>query len=1641
MMNSTAIYHFLKPRKISQAVSQATSTALKKGKSYIDAMIEAFFLLGDLEDEKRKPTNAEKEILEQFDGYGKASKALNPSHDRHSELKEALERVHPKAFEMAQRGILTSFYTNDAIVSAMWRCALRLGVQEGNVIEPSAGMGAYIKNAPSQFKGKFHAIELDPTTAKLLDMTTDSNCNVHNTRYEHAKLNNLNYSLVIGNPPYGAIPAHSKEFGKINILPYFVLRSLRELHEGGICAFVVSTWLMDSQDSSVRELIAEQANLVAAARLPSNQFDKKGASSVTTDVLFFQKTKDAPTNPLWVETTEDLGFRVNAMFAKHPELIVGEMKESNEFSYSTCEVTEPSDFEQRLNDVLDKQSQESIFYMPTVNKGISKKDTIQISAESLEQDRANNELFIQDGNIYQMKVTYDELNGKEYKAVAQEFSSDTVKSRFTAYIEVKDALKALLTAESLHCEDDALSSLRMNLNTLHQQFVKKYGALSRSSNKSKLRHCSQFLRTRALELNYVAANKEEKTKESFQAAEVLSKRVFQPHKAPTTAKNPTEATIISMLEYGRINTSYLGTLLNTTTEKAIEMALNDGAMFLNPETEQYEIATTYLSGNIYKKISAVKSKNDPETYTNNINALEKVKPTPLAFEDIKISIGATWTGGEVYAEFIKHLLGPKTKAVVVLSHGKWEIKYSDFDYGLYRKYGTVDRVFDSLMTSILNTKPIVVRRTDSVGTFIDRQATFEANEMADEITALFEEWLPQSSERRIELTKRYNEIMNGYVVPNFEEVSKHIVIDNCTMTPRPHQRRAIARAILTNASLGDMAVGSGKTLTLQAIVMKLKAIYGASHTNVIAMPNPLVEQFSTTFLETFPAANVLTIPDKTNTSQREELLNLAMTGTFDCIVMPETTLKSLESPRETAEFLLDKEINQLREAKLIASDYNLDGKAQKRLERLIERKEEEIFELREKPEMDSITYQDLDVDFLAFDEAQSVKNLNFFTNMSGVRGMGNPTGSKRAYDFFVKARHTLNNNGKVFLCTGTTISNSITEIVTWLRILEQDFMNPEILQVDGFIKTFAAPETDLEIDATGRNLKPTTSLKRFQNLPELLRVYRTVAEVISLDQLKKQLPNLEDGRPAIPPFSGGGIQTEILDISPEQNAYFLTLVKMAKKLSRDNNMLRIMDLARKASLDLRHIDPLARTKNNVCDKAVDNIFRIYRQSRKFNGTQLVFCDRSISLRHRNNEKSSWKALFDKAEKGDTTAIKRTKGLTLERVLDTLEDGFSVYDELERRLTDLGLRVAIVHDYHTDALKNKLKRMLNKGEIDVCIGSTMKLGTGFNVNERLIALHNLDLPLRSGDYFQRIGRIERQNSKAYIEGHFNEVHAINYCTERTLDSWFLNLLNKKNDYIVQFTNGDLNGMREYTPENDVIDFASLSALVTGDDSFIRLARSRVTLKKLQSKKRSVNSRVYRAKENLEYCTNEIKRLESIMSGLEEDQAAAHSIDINKAVYPSTQTLVEKDSTNFRNAVEAARKHLSYQDNKAQHICKYGDFDLEVLYVSNNIEYRLKGKNSFKVRLLGYHVGPVAIQNGVDRLANNLCTVADQAKDRIVTMKETLAQAEIEQHLTFDEDNQINELKTNIAVLEEQIAEREEEERKQLVKEEEAKTKAA
>lgn len=740
------------------------------------------------------------------------------------------------------------------------------------------------------------------------------------------------------------------------------------------------------------------------------------------------------------------------------------------------------------------------------------------------------------------------------------------------------------------------------------------------------------------------------------------------------------------------------------------------------------------------------------------------------------------------------------------------------------------------------------------------------------------------------------------------------------MSPFDYQKKAIMRGVLQSNCLFDCAVGSGKSLIFAGVISILKRLYGQSERPVIVMPNPLVAQFSNTISATFPSMNVITIDSQLSAEKREEQLNTAVVTDFDLLILPESTFGALEAPREMQISMMEQELRDLRLALSECEDKNFNTK---RIEKRIENKEAELEEIVNKPRLNSITWQDLNVTTFCADEIQSFKNIPFTSTYSNVRGMGSAKGSKKAFDFLIKVRDIQANNGRVLGGTGSSLSNSIVEAVSWLKTFAPDIEHTGLHRVDAFIRQFSAPVTEYTLAATGRSLKSTTTLKRFQNLSELLSIYRNYAEVLSSEQLKDQLPPLADGRPAIPPLKTGKIQSVVLPISEAQDAVFEQIVIDAQHIdNKDNNMLSIIDRARKASLDIRHINPYAINPDNIVNAICEKALEIHHKHKAFNGNLIIFSDRSCPARHKAGEIKHFRALFEKAEAGDLEAQQAIDGIGSAADIEAmLSDSFSLYDEIEKILTGKGLRVAVVHDYKTDAQKTRLKNEFNGGHIDVLIGSTGKLGTGWNLNTKLCALLHADLPLRPGDMEQRNGRLLRQQNQAYIDGHMNEVEIYTFSTERTLDSWFADLLDRKSKFIAQFNNGTLD-TREYETEDETIDFATLSALLSGDTRMMELVKAQQELKRLTLLERSYRNKTYRLQDDHEYYQSIFEYNALNMGNFDLDKALA--AQCRSADITCSGGVVENDISALNAKVEnISQRHYHYKKGDSVHLANVGN----------------------------------------------------------------------------------------------------------------------
>ncbi|MFL7013641.1 N-6 DNA methylase [Enterovibrio norvegicus] len=1610
-MNSHSIFSFLNP------LAQTVKEPLKAAGGYIERMIKAISVARALEQTGETATSEEIETIGEFFGYGKSAKAFEPSHALNGELKAAFG--DDASYQIAKRGVLHSYFTPTSIVGAMWRAVCRLGLLEGRVIEPACGSGQFIKHAHPNFTGRFYGVELDPTAGIIArQMNPDAKIYI-NQRFEHAKLpNSGEFDLAITNTPWGSIRAHDRRFGNISIHNYFILRSLAELKTGGLMAVLVTSWFLDASNDKTRRNVARKANLIAAIRLPNDAL-KSETVNLPTDILIFQKSDTPIETPDWLHVGEhESGAEINQHFINHPERVLGDITKTEYLQFSSCNVeAKYVDFEKELNNSLDMQTSSPCFY--SQNKSLNTSHAyVDVTPDS---EVARYELFSIGDEVYQRVDDTLDLNGvpvAQYQELG--FHSDAQKKKVLAYITVKNALNALLDAEKANESINTLSQCREDLNLLHKGFLKVYGALSRSTNKNVLSQCSMYLRVKSLEINYVAPNNKEGIKESFDAAKILSSRVFRPFTPATSAKDAKEAISICLNEKGALCSKHIADLLNVSQQEATDTLLNDGLAYVDPDSLELIDSTSYLSGNVRTKLATTIKQQDPQ-FDKNIQALQAVIPADLTPEEITVVLGANWVTEKHYEHFANSLMGENAAFQVAYIAGKWHVKAGGTGYwgAMTTTWGTNKRDFSKLLENAMNGTQIKITKTVNGVSEVDKEATAEACSKVDEIIAEFDEWVWTCPLRRAELSKTYNDNFNNFVTPDYGQLAHNLSLEGCAMTPHAYQNKAILRGVLANNTLFDCCVGSGKTLILQSVVMILKRIYGSSERPAIVMPNALVPQFANAMASTYPSANAITLEAELSPAKRESILNMAMTNDFDLLIIPESTFTALQAPKETEEHMMRLEIEDLENALAVCEerDFNM-----KQIQNRLEKKEAALEELINAPRLNSITWDDLNITSLLVDEIQIFKNMPYTTTFTNIRGMGTPLGSKKAWDFLVKARDTQDKGGRVIGGTGSSLSNSITEAVTWFRVFAPELADVGLHNVDAFIRQFSNPVTEYALASTGRTLKSTTSLKRFQNLSELLMIYRNFAETLSTEQLKDKLPALPDGRPAIPPLKGGKIQTVLLPISPEQEAAFQKIVTDAQHLTKENNMLKVIDTARKASLDIRHLDPTAINPNNVVNNVCEQVIAVHQRVQHFKGTQAIFLDRSCPSRHKAGELDQFRKLMKEADKGDVDAINQLNAFgDQEAQLKMLADSFSAYDDIESILSAAGLKVAVVHDFKTNAQKTKLKAALNAGHYDVVIGSTFKLGTGWNINKRMVAAHHADLPLRPGDIEQRNGRIQRQQNEVYNQGLIEHIEIYCYSTKQTLDAWFAAVLDRKAKFISQFNNGTLD-TREYDAEDEQIDFATLSALVSGNPKLLELVKCQQEVKRLSLVERSYKRKVFRLQDDRDFYERRRNGYAHSLDELYQDEQDIASYSLHDFMVNGTSI------TDSRRRVEQV---LDEMQSRRNHHRKGHSIPLGC--IGNRFELRAKKINYFewKIYLIGsaehegfnvdYHLTFRKLLNRLDaymikigQCHQRALKIIDHCDSQTSLCKQELAKP-------FKYAQTLSDLKSEIKTLEKELAE--------------------
>ena len=1461
----------------------------------------------------------EKDILARYVGWGGLPQIFDPKHTAWAEQNAALRGMLSDAeYAKARRSTQDAHYTSETVIRSIYAGLERLGVGKDTaapplrILEPSVGIGNFIGLCPPALvNAHWRAIEQDAISAAIArylypkaEIITDGFQNVHISRQY--------FDVAVGNPPFGSqrlFDAKHPELRNLSIHNYFLAKSIAKLREGGIAAFVVSRFFMDAQDTSARERIAAQAEFLGAIRLPNSAFRQNALTDVTTDIVFFQRT-DNPKNRQWIETeTVKIwnekderwdALPVNSYFADHPEQMIGELRVTGgafakAINCVAGELDLGAEIEQRLavlpQDVFTPHT------APATPKPMASEtdadrellgstyfDSLKFGALCVEP---------RTGRIVQ-KVE-GEMGAASYDVV--QLKRDSEQKRLVGLIGIRDALRSLLNAEKDTSADDMqLTLLRRQLNQKYDAFIKRFGLLNSTANRAALRDDPEAALVQSLESKYdrglspdmARKTGKEPRKPSAVKAAIFSRRVLEPATLAASAETAHDAMLICLRESGKIVFSRIAELVGMAEDEARMELQRDGLIFLNPSSGDWEIREKYLSGNVREKLrQAQEAALEDARFSVNVSALEAAMPPDVEAVDIGVQFGASWVPAEDMRKFLHEVICGSDSRIHVKylpQLGKWDAKVSIFDASRNSSiWGIPEYPATRLIESLLRGTPIKIEKEtgrDSNGNPImtlDSELTAAAMQKADEIKKAFQDWIWTDDERRQRLTALYNERFNTHVPPSYD--GSHITLThaNPDVKLRPHQKSVIWRGIQEGTALFDHVVGAGKTLACIATVMESKRM-GFVKKPMIVVPNHLLFQWRDEFYKLYPDAKIL-VADKTDFEKknRERFFSRVATGDWDAVVVAHSSFRKIEMPAETLREILTEQIESAMQAISEAKDEQGSRATIKQLEKQRERLEQRYNELIAKGgEKDqAVDFADLGVDALFVDESQEFKNLAFQTTMN-VSGLGNVTGSAKALDLFVKCRYLQRKNeGRgVFFLTGTPISNSISEVYTLQRYLQYDeLVKKEVNHFDAWASTYGQITNGWELDATGVNYKLKSRFAKFQNVPELLSMYRTFADVVTKSDLDAQAK--QAGHASLtPPVKGGAPQNIVAERSPAQAEYMTSIIHRMEHLPRDprqDNPLKITNDARKAGLDYRLIEAdaedFAGSKTNL---AVERIWTIWRDTADVRGTQLVFCDLSTPKKLRQAERpEELTACFDvdetniEAADDDDVVV----SVSMDEQLAAQGD-FSVYDDMRRKLVQKGIpeeEIAFIHEANTDLRKSKLFADMNAGNVRILLGSTSKMGAGTNVQERLVAAHHLDAPWRPSDLEQRNGRIIRQGNKLYEDDRESfQVEIYYYATKQTYDARMWQTIEYKAAAIEQFRKGDLLQRVIDDVQSEAATAAEMKAAASGNPLILMQVQLASELRKLEGLHSQHQRTQFRLRDRLKYLQDADSRLDAARS---------------------------------------------------------------------------------------------------------------------------------------------------------------------------------
>ena len=1541
-------------------------------KAKFKANMEAIRLLKELEQEQRLATPEEQEVLSRYVGWGGIPQAFEERNSAWAEEYTQLKGVlTSEEYSAARASTLNAFYTSPTVIKAMYEALDNMGLKQGNILEPSCGVGNFMGLLPESMSAtNMYGVELDPVSGQIAKQLYQKN-RIAVQGFEETSYPDSFFDCVIGNVPFGAYQVSDRKYDRYHFMihDYFIAKSLDLVRPGGVVAVVTSSGTMDKQNPEVRQYFANRADLLGAIRLPNNAFQRNANTSVVADILFFQKRdRAAITEPDWVQLkTTPEGYTVNSYFADHPEMVLGDFTtESTQYGKQevTVKAKEGADLAEQLKEAV-KHIQGTITEQEISDTELEE----QVVSIPADPNIKNFSFALVGEDIYYRENSV--MNKMELPVVTGE--------RVRGMVAIRDATNRLLERQLEECSDEEVASLQAELNQVYDSFTAKYGLLSSNANKRAFSMDSSYCLLTSLE--FLDEKGELKRK-----ADIFTKRTIRRAEPVTSVDTASEALAVSIGEKAKVDIPYMMELTGKTVEEVTEELT--GVIFKNPLTDKWEPSDEYLSGNVREKLNIARqfAENHPE-YMINVQALERVQPKDLDASEIEARLGTTWISPDYITEFMaetfhtprQHINYERIKVQYAEVTGQWNIKGKNVDSSnnplSTATYGTQRANAYRLLEDALNLRDTKIYDTihDANGEHrvLNRKETTLAQQKQELIREEFKEWIFKDMSRRETLCKIYNERFNSIRPREYDGSHIQFVGMNPEIKLMEHQKNAVAHILYGNNTLLAHCVGAGKTFQMIAAGMESKRL-GLAQKNLYVVPNHLLEQWGSDFLRLYPGANILVATKKDfEPANRKRFCSRIATGDYDAVIIAHSQFEKIPLSRERQIALLKDQIADITfsiEAAKEEAGQQYTVKQMEKTKKTLKAKLEKLNDQTRKD--DVVTFEQLGIDRLFVDESHNYKNLFLYTKMRNVAGISQ-TDAQKSSDMFMKCRYMdeITGGKGITFATGTPVSNSMTELYTIMRYLQYDtLMNMGMGHFDSWAATFGETVTAIELSPEGTGYRAKTRFARFFNLPELISIFKEAADIQTADMLNLPVPEAE-------------YINEVLKPSEEQKEMVEAFSERAEQVRggavdpRVDNMLKITNDGRKCALDQRLLNDMlpdaGESKVNAC---VENAFQVWEDGKDTQATQLIFCDLSTP---------------------------KTDGT------------FNVYDDVRNKLVERGIpkeEIAFIHEYNTEVRKAELFAKVRAGQVRILMGSTPKLGAGTNVQDRLLALHHLDCPWKPSDLEQQEGRILRQGNQN------DKVKIFRYVTENTFDSYMWQILENKQKFISQIMTSKSPVRACEDVDDTALSYAEIKALATGNEYIKEKMDLDVQVSKLKLLKANHTSQIYRLESDIaKRYPVQITALKEKIAGMRVDADVVKGIDLqdNDHFAMTVGGKLYTDKKEAGVALLSAASGLKSVKSAGQ-IGEYHGFALssEYNFLSNTYTMTIKGKCSYKIEF-----GKDTLGN-IQRIHNALSAIGKKLADteqNLETVQQQLKTAQEEVQKPFPKEAELSEKMERLAEL--------------------------